>query len=68
MTIYISKGTWFIKGLACTLIDDYRPKINSGLFRGQRRCEDPAAELHALDEVYEDEEICGFDEFTEVPG
>lgn len=67
---YTSKGAWFVKGSLCMLIDDYRPQINSGLFRGQRRCADPAAELHALGEVYEDEEVCGFGEFeiSEAPG
>lgn len=60
---YISKGVWFVEGSACVLVDDYRPQMNSGLFRGQRRCADPAAEGRPLGEVYEDEEICGFDEF-----
>ncbi len=70
MTGYISKGGWFVEGSLCVLVDDYRPQINSGLFRGRRRCEDPTTELHTLGEIYEDEEICGFDEFeaSEVPG
>ena len=61
---YMSDGTWFKKGTECILIDDYRPVINSGLFSGIRVCEKPYAEgNHKLDEEYQDEEICGFDEF-----
>jgi hypothetical protein len=67
--IYISDGTWFVEGTEATLIDDYRPQIQSGLFRGQRRCDDPAVEGHPRGEVYEDEEVCAFCEFAvvEVP-
>lgn len=64
---YISDGTWFVEGTEVTLIDDYRPRLNCGLFRGQRRCISPEGEGHALSEVYEDEEVCDFAEFREVP-
>ena len=68
MIRYISNGTWFIKGTEAILIDDYRPQCDCGLFRGLRRCENPASEGgHAIDSIRTDEEVCRFDEFTEVP-
>lgn len=48
---YIAKpDEWFDAGTEAELIDDYRPRMNSGLFRG----------------IYEgksDEEVCSFEEF-----
>lgn len=66
MTRYISNGTWFVAGTEATLIDDYRPQINSGLFRGWRRCVNPLSEGEPAGMLYEDEEISGFEEFAEV--
>jgi len=64
VTRYISLGEWFQAGTEATLIDDYRPQMNSGLFRGWRICENPGAEGgKPSGQGYEDEEICGFDEF-----
>lgn len=60
MIRYISKGDWFIEGTEATLIDDYRPQINAGLFSGKRRNSPKGT-------VYDDEEVCSFDEFIEVP-
>jgi len=57
--IYISQGEWFMKGAMCELLDDYRPRLNCGLFAGARQGDDGA--------VYQDEELCSFDEFME-PG
>ena len=69
MTIYRAKpDTWFLPGTIVTLIDDYRPQINSGLFEGRRQCEVPEAEACPLGEIYDDEEICGFDEFEVEDG
>lgn len=51
MKIYIAKPqTWFDENSKVKLIDDYRPKMNAGLFCGFR-------------DKKEDEEICSFDEF-----
>ena len=48
---YVAKPeTWFDAGTVVELIDDYRPDINCGLFRGYRN-----GKL--------DEEVCPFDEF-----
>ncbi len=66
---YISKGEWFYKGTEAVLIDDYRkstPPMDSGLFRGWRQCETPTSENKPLKFIYEDEEVCGFDEFDVV--
>jgi hypothetical protein len=53
MIKYKSNGTWFDKNSLVRLITDYRPELDSGLFIGY--CENKI-----------DEEICSFDEFTEV--
>jgi len=45
-------GCWFDSETPTKLIDDYRPQMDSGLFRGIRSGSEE-----------EDEEICGFDEF-----
>ena len=51
---YIAKpDTWFDVGTDAILIDDYRPQIDSGLFRG-------------IKDGHPDEEVCGFDEFFYV--
>lgn len=48
---YVAKEvSWFDTGTVVMLLDDYRPRLNAGLFRGFR---DKKA----------DEEICDFDEF-----
>jgi len=47
---YISKGEWFKEGIVALCLDDYRPDINSGLFRGFK-------------DGRQDEEVCTFDEF-----
>jgi len=47
---YISLGEWFDKGTEAELVDDYRPKMGAGLFRGIRNGKP-------------DEEVCTFDEF-----
>ena len=44
--------TWFDAGSLVTLIDDYRPQLNAGLFSGLR-----GGKL--------DEEVCVFAEFEE---
>lgn len=44
--------TWFDEGTEVELVDDYRPDLASGLFRGLRHGQ-------------RDEEICRFDEFRE---
>ena len=51
MTKYISKGSWFDKDTESILIEDYRPKINAGLFCGTVNGK-------------QDEEVCSFREFT----
>ena len=53
MIKYISDGTWFDEETIVRLIDDYRPKINSGLFIG-------------FCDGLIDEEECSFDEFKEI--
>ena len=63
---YLSDGTWFEKGTVCKLVDDYRPEMNSGLFSGLRKCKNPSAESRLLDELYDDEEICSFNEFESI--
>lgn len=60
---FISDGTWFDKGAEVECIDDYRPELNSGLFKGWRTCKNPLAENRELNEKYLDEEICSFEEF-----
>ncbi len=50
---YVAKpDTWFDTGMKVKLIDDYRPVVNIGLFRGYHH-----GKL--------DEELCSFDEFEE---
>ncbi len=68
MKKYISDGTWFDKGSQATLIDDYRPQLEAGLFEGIRTCENPLSEgnRHTVGEKYIDQEVCGFDEFEEI--
>jgi hypothetical protein len=67
MVKYISDGTWFDEGTECVLEDDFRPQINSGIFRGIRTCENSAAEAgKAVGTKYEDEEYCSFDEFEVI--
>lgn len=64
---YISDGTWFKKGTEVKLIDDYRPEgLNMGLFEGIRVTE-YESELAILGEERIDQEVCGFDEFEELP-
>jgi hypothetical protein len=65
---YVAKpDTWFVAGTVCELVDDYSPQMTCGLFRGLRKCENPASEGgHPLGEVREDEEVCSFDEFDVV--
>lgn len=63
MSKYIAKpDTWFIEGTQCTLITDCRPQLNIGIFSGMRVSEG-MPELHPVGEIYEDEEVCSFDEF-----
>jgi hypothetical protein len=54
---YVSKGEWVDAGTEAVLVDDYRKdakvKPNSRLFLGYRNGQI-------------DEEVCSFDEFTEV--
>ena len=64
---YISDGTWFDKGSEIDLIDDYRPELNSGLFKGWRTCQKDIAENRKIGERYIDEEICSFDKFEVKP-
>mgnify|MGYP001611917323 CR=1 FL=1 len=61
----MSNGTWFKAGTEVELVDDYRPQMDCGLFRGLRVVEEPEAEcgLPVGTERPGDEEICGFDEF-----
>lgn len=67
--VYISKpGEWFKAGTVCILIDDYRPGMDAGLFKGIRVCENPGAEAETLGVEYMDEEICSFDEFDIIDG
>ena len=53
MIKYKSDGTWFDEDSIVRLIDDYRPKMDSGLFIGFRN--------GAIDQ-----EVCTFDEFEEI--
>ena len=46
-------GEWFDEGTFVELIDDYRPDMDAGLFRGYRNGRI-------------DEEVCPFDEFDEI--
>ena len=51
---YIAKtNTWFDEESVAELIDDYRPQLHSGLFRGWH-------------EGRLDEEVCLFDEFDAI--
>ena len=63
MRKYIAKkDTWFVEGSECEFLCDVFE--SSGLFRGPRKCENPASEAgHPLGEVYDDEEVCTYDEF-----
>ena len=65
---YIAKeNTWFKAGMEVELIDDYRPYMDAGLFRGIRVTENPLAEGGYPQGIErEDEEICGFDEFDAI--
>ena len=64
-TRYMAKPeTWFLAGTPVELVEDYRPGYQGGVFRGPRRCTLPMEEDHALGEIYEDEELCLFDEFS----
>ena len=49
---YARPGTWFDAGSLVTLVDDYRPHLNAGLFSGLRGGKP-------------DEEVCFFEEFLE---
>lgn len=69
MKKYIVKpDTWFKEGTEVILIDDYRPKMNCGLFSGITICENPSSEgmFRNIGEEYEDEEVCDFNEFEEI--
>lgn len=59
-------NSWFMPGTLVVLIDDFRPLTNAGLFLGTRLCENPKEEGHELHELYIDQEICMFNEFTRV--
>ncbi len=50
---YVSDGTWFDEGTEATLLIDYRPHLEAGLFRGIRNGK-------------EDEESCNLSEFSIV--
>ena len=61
---YIAKhDTWFLAGTPVELVEDYRPAFQGGVFRGPRRCMLPTEEDHLLGQIYDDEELCLFDEF-----
>jgi len=63
MSKFISKGEWFDKDTEVTpiWIDE-----DIGLFKGLRTCINPKSEAHLLGEQYEDEEMCGLDEFEVI--
>ena len=68
--IYVVKAdgnSWFIGNTFAILIDDYRPKMNSGLFWGTKMCDNPGGEGKPYGQIYFDEEVCSFDEFEEKP-
>ena len=50
--IVAKQGTWFDAGTVVELVDDYRPQMNAGLFRG-------------LKDGKMDEEVCSWEEFEE---
>jgi len=55
-------GTWFVSGSIVTCVADCG---SFGLMSGQRRCENAASEATLVGTVYNDEEICPWDEFEE---
>lgn len=70
---YIAKkDSWFDEGEEIELIDDYRPDMDCGLFKGPKTVDSKSNhqwdELHSdkVGETLIDEEICPFDEFKEV--
>ena len=73
--IYLAKQHhWYVPYTIVTLEDDHRTydetgriNWNAGLFRGFRKKEYPSESPSAkMGEVYEDGEICSFDEFWEL--
>jgi len=65
MVRYISDGTWFDKGTECQLVADCSSQdVKMGIFSGIRTCQKSAAEAgRPVGTKYEDEELCGYDEF-----
>jgi hypothetical protein len=52
--VYVAKpGEWFDAGTVAMLVDDYRPDMEAGLFRGVR-------------DGKLDEEVCAFAEFDVI--
>ena len=66
----VKPDTWFIGNTFAILIDDYRhsnPPLSLGIFLGTRLCENPESEDRQYGEIYQDEEMCDFDEFDPNP-